>query len=70
MIPEKSASTVTKKGAHTMGLGYQIAIDKVFLFLLVAGRLAFLASLGFEHKNIKEVEQGRKLRGSSDDQNV
>jgi hypothetical protein len=70
LIPEKSAITVTKEGAHAMGLEYQIAVDKVFLFLLLASGLAFLASLGFEHKNIKEVEQGRKLRGGSDDQNL
>lgn len=38
---------------------YQIALHKVFVFLLVASGLAFLASFGFEHKNVRRVEQER-----------
>jgi hypothetical protein len=36
-------------------LAYQSAIRDVFVFLLVAGGLAFVASFGFEHNNVHKV---------------
>jgi hypothetical protein len=39
---------------------YQDAIRDVFILLLVASGVAFVASFGFEHKNVKQVEKKRK----------
>ncbi|KAF2678928.1 MFS general substrate transporter, partial [Lentithecium fluviatile CBS 122367] len=41
-------------------LAYQDAVRVVLVFLLVAGAIAFLASFGFEHKNVRKVEEERK----------
>jgi hypothetical protein len=38
-------------------LAYQSAIRDVFVFLLVAGGLAFVASFGFEHNNVHKVRE-------------
>lgn len=46
---------------------YMNAIQRVFILLLVASAIAFLASFGFEHKNIKRVEEEQKEVHSSDD---
>jgi hypothetical protein len=67
---------VCNEGAHilpeasTLGSDYQIALHKVFVFLLVASGLAFPASFGFEHKNIKEIEQGQNPSSSDKEQHV
>jgi hypothetical protein len=45
---------------------YMEAIQRVFIFLLVAVGFAFLASFGFEHKNIKRIEEEQKVVHSSD----
>ncbi|KUJ24525.1 MFS general substrate transporter [Mollisia scopiformis] len=49
---------------------YTYAIQRVFLFALVAGALAFLFSLGFEHRNLRQVAKEREqinLSASQDD---
>jgi hypothetical protein len=39
---------------------YQDATRDVFVLLLVASGVAFVASFGFEHKNVKQAEKKRK----------
>jgi hypothetical protein len=43
---------------------YMEAIQIVFILLLVAIGLAFLTSFGFEHKNIKRIEEEQKAHSS------
>jgi hypothetical protein len=42
-------------------LAYQSAIRDVFVFLLVAGGLAFVASFGFEHNNVHKVREDNQV---------
>jgi hypothetical protein len=50
---------------------YQSAFHGVFVFLIMASGLAFLASFGFEHKHIKPAERGRnKLNNGGGNQDV
>lgn len=41
-------------------LAYHNAIRDAFVFLLVTTGLALVASFGFEHKNVKKVEEAQK----------
>lgn len=46
---------------------YMNAIQRVMILLLVASGLAFLASFGFEHKNVKRIEEEQeKAQGNND----
>jgi len=52
--------TSSREELYALRIAYRTAIRDVFVFLLVAGGLAFLASFGFEHKNVRRVEQEGK----------
>ncbi len=55
------ALTDSPETLHVIRLAYREAVRDVFIFLLVAGGLAFLGSFGFEHKNVKTVEEERRI---------
>jgi len=58
-LPDSSVEGLNSNGANK--LAYQNAIRDVFLFLLVTSGLALVASFGFEHKNVKKVEEAQKI---------
>ncbi|KAF1934984.1 permease of the major facilitator superfamily [Clathrospora elynae] len=71
-LPELAPRAVIKAGANnltaltnspeqlrTLRFAYQDAVRSVFMFLLVVSGLGFLASFGFECKNVREVERER-----------
>jgi len=58
-LPNSPVGGLNSNGANK--LAYQNAIRDVFLFLLVTSGLALVASFGFEHKNVKKVEEARKI---------
>ena len=45
---------------HTLRMAYQAATREVFIFLLVTAGLAFFTTLGFEHKNVKKVDEQQR----------
>lgn len=68
-LPDLSIEDVIHAGAYNLPLltptdadllelrsAYEHAVADVFIFLLVANALAFLASFGFENKNVRKVE--------------
>jgi hypothetical protein len=57
-LPDSPGEVLNSNGA--VKLAYQRVIWDVLVFLLVTSRLALLASLGFEHKNVKKVEEAQK----------
>jgi hypothetical protein len=72
-FPAMSASAVINAGAYdlrklfslskdldVLRSAYQVAVRDLFVFLLVTSALAFVASFGFEHKNLRLIEQERK----------
>ncbi|KAF2869455.1 permease of the major facilitator superfamily [Massariosphaeria phaeospora] len=80
-LPNMSVSAVIKAGAanlpalaesqaelHLLRMAYQNALGDVFIFLLVTGGLAFLASFGFEHKSVRKVGGERKEGDGGDHQ--
>ncbi|KAF2120122.1 major facilitator superfamily-domain-containing protein [Lophiotrema nucula] len=56
-IPAMAPSSVT---LHMLRVSYRNSTRDVFMYLLVATGLALFASFGFEHMNVKEVEEERK----------
>jgi hypothetical protein len=46
-------------------LAYQSAIRDVFVFLLVTGGLAFVASFGLEHNNVYKVGEEHQVAEES-----
>ncbi|KAF2827813.1 MFS multidrug transporter-like protein [Ophiobolus disseminans] len=50
----------SSKDGYLLRSSYQSAVREVFIFLLVANGLAFLASFGFEHKNVRKVQAESK----------
>jgi hypothetical protein len=51
---------------HALRVAYRCAVRNVFIFLLVAAGLALFVSFGFEHKNVRTVEEERKKVNSDD----
>lgn len=41
---------------------YRSAVRDVYIFALAAGAVAFLFSLGFEHRNVRIVSEERKVK--------
>lgn len=79
-LPRTSAHAIIDAGANRLlamtesptellmlKTAYMDAIQRVFILLSVASGLAFLASFGFEHKDVKRIEEEqKKMRGSDD----
>ncbi|KAF1914749.1 permease of the major facilitator superfamily [Ampelomyces quisqualis] len=78
-LPDVSTSAIMDAGAngllslieapaelYMLKAAYMDAIQIVFIFLLVASGFAFLASFGFEHKNVKQIEKKQKKAQGSD----
>jgi hypothetical protein len=57
-LPDSPGEVLNSNGADK--LAYQRAIWDVLVFLLVTSGLALLASFGFEHKNVKKMEEAQK----------
>jgi hypothetical protein len=58
-LPKLASSS---KDLDVLRSAYQVAVRDLFVFLLVASVSAFVASFGFEHKNVRLIEQERKRR--------